>query len=140
EVVAIPDGVISQFKAKKIQKKVALKHIEAWYDGQLEAARHAVAEAVTVRKAEASRIAERLLMAIDAEHLKYLTSLGLRNEAVRGEALKELGDQTSRLLSEVHAKDWPPQLVEETLDGIIERHRKFKDRIMEDLGTERRSK
>ncbi len=140
EVVARPDGVIAQFKANKIQKKVALKHIETWYDGQLEAARHAVAEAVRVRKAEASSVAERLLMAIDTDHLRYLTSLGLRNEAVRGEALKDLGDQTHRLMSEIEAKNWPPQLVEETLHGILERHRKFFDRIMQDLGTERHSK
>ena len=51
-----PDGAIAQFKASKIGKKAALRQIEVWYEGQLEATKHAVHEAVRVRKAEASRI------------------------------------------------------------------------------------
>jgi hypothetical protein len=132
-----PDGTIAQFKHNKLQRKMALQHVEAWYEGQLESARFAVAEAVRVRKAEASKVAERLLMAIDADHLKYLASLGLRNEAVRQDALLELGDQTSRALSQIAGRDWPQKLVEETIAGVIERHRKFFQRLMQDLGSER---
>src|SRR5438093_1156848 len=53
-----PAGVITQFKANRLQRKAALEAVEVWYKGQLEIARHAVAEAVQVRKAEASEIAE----------------------------------------------------------------------------------
>jgi hypothetical protein len=93
--VAKPDGAIAQFKHNKLQRKFALQHVELWYEGQLESARHAVTEAIKVRKAEASKIAEQLLMKIDADHLKYLASLGIHNEGVRGEAMTELGDQTN---------------------------------------------
>jgi translation elongation factor EF-Ts len=135
--IAKPDGAIAQFKHNKLQRKFALQHVEAWYEGQLESARHAVAEAIRVRKAEASKVAEQLLMAIDADHLKYLASLGIRNEGVRGEALTELGDQTNRILKEVESKNWPQKLIEETIEGVIQRHRKFFQRLMQDLGSER---
>lgn len=133
-----PEGVIAQYKANKLQKKAALEAVEVWYAGQLEMARHAVTEAVRVRKAEASKVAEQLLMALDAEHLEYLASLGLRNVATRNQTLKELGDQTSQTMREIQERDWPPFMIEETLTGIIDMHRKFFARIMEDLGSERK--
>jgi len=133
--VAKPDGMIAQFKANKIQRNVALKHVEVWYEGRLEATRHAVTEAVRVKKAEATEIAERMLMALQFEHLHYLATLGLRNEAVLGKALTELGDQTTRLLAEVKSKkDWPPQIIERTLQNLVDRYHRFSEKIMTDLG------
>jgi hypothetical protein len=129
-----PDGAIAQFKASQIGRKTALKHVQLWYEGQLEAARHAVAEAVRVRKAEASRVAERLLMEIDSEHVEYLLTLGLRNSEARSRVMIELGDQTSRALKEIEGRDWPPPLIQQAIDGVWEKHRRFFQKIMEELG------
>lgn len=129
-----PDGAIAQFKASQIGKKAALKHVQIWYEGQLEAARHAVTEAVRVRKAEASRVAERLLMEIGSEHVEYLNTLGLRNSDARNRVMLELGDQTSRTLKEIEGRDWPPPLIQQAIDGVWEKHRRFFQKIMEELG------
>jgi len=129
-----PEGAITQFKANKIGKKAALKHIETWYNGQIEAAEHAVNEAVRVRKAEATKIAERLLLDINEEHFGYLTSLGLRNEAARHRAMLELGDQTSKMLKEIEGRNWPPRLIEQGMHGVMERQLRFFQKLMEDLG------
>jgi hypothetical protein len=129
-----PDGAITQFKANQIGKKAALKHVETWYNGQIEAAEHAVNQAVRVRKAEATKIAERLLLDINEEHFRYLTSLGLRNEESRHKAMLELGDQTAKMLKEIDGRDWPPQLIEQAMHGVMERQTKFFQKLMEDLG------
>jgi hypothetical protein len=133
-LVQKPDGAIAQFKASQIGKRAVLKHVQIWYEGQLEAAKHAVGEAVRVRKAEASRVAERLLMEIDSEHVEYLLTLGLRNEDARSRAMIELGDQTSKTLKEIEGRDWPPALIQQAIDGIVERHRRFFQKITEELG------
>lgn len=111
-----------------------LKHVQIWYEGQLEAAKHAVEEAVRVRKAEASRVAERLLMEIDSEHVEYLLTLGLRNEGARSRVMIELNDQTSKTLREIEGRDWPPALIQQAIDGILERHRRFFQKVTEELG------
>jgi len=129
-----PEGAITQYKASKIGKKPALQHVEAWYKGQIEAVEHAVGEAVRVRKAEATKIAERLLLEINEEHFRYLTSLGIRNEKARHNAMLELGDQTSKMLREIEGRDWPPQLIEQAMRGVMERQRRFFEKLMEDLG------
>jgi hypothetical protein len=129
-----PQGTIAQFKANQIGKKAAIKHTEAWYKGQLEVAEHAIGEAVRVRKAEATKVAERLLLEINEEHFRYLTSLGLRNEDARHKAMLELGEQTSRTLKEIEGRDWPPQLIEQAIHGVMERQARFFQKLMEDLG------
>jgi hypothetical protein len=131
---AKPDGIIAKFKASKIEKKAALQHVENWYKGRIEATEHAVKEAVRVHKAEATKIAERLLLEINEEHFRYLASLGLRNEAARHKAMLELGDEASRTLREIEGRDWPPQLIEQAMHGVMERQRRFFEKLMEDLG------
>jgi len=129
-----PEAAIAKFKANQIEKRAALRNIEIWYKGQIEAAEHAVKEAVRVRKAEATNVAERMLMEINEEHFRYLTSLGLRNEATRKKAMLELGDQTSMALKEIEGRDWPPQLIEQAMHAVMERQMKFFQKLMEDLG------
>jgi hypothetical protein len=131
-----PDSAIAKFKANQIEKKAALRNVEVWYKGQIEAAEHAVKEAVRVRKAEATKVAERLLMDINEEHFRYLTSLGLRSEATRRRAMLELGDQTSQTLNEIESRDWPPQLIEQAMHGVMGRQTRFFQKLMEDLGEE----
>jgi hypothetical protein len=129
-----PDGAITQFKANKIGKKAALKHVETWYNGQIEAAEHAIKEVVRVRKAEVTKIAERLLLEINEEHFRYLTTLGLRNEDARHKAMLELGDQTAKMLKEIEGREWPPHLIEQAIHGVTERQTRFFQKLMEDLG------
>ncbi|HJU29041.1 MAG TPA: hypothetical protein VJ718_07720 [Candidatus Binataceae bacterium] len=129
-----PDGAIAQFRASQIGRTAALRHVRTWYEGQLEAARHAVEQAIRVRKAEASRVAERLLMQIDSEHVQHLLALGLRSSEARNRVMLELGDQTSRTLKEIEDHDWAPQLVQEAICGVLEGHRRFFARIRQELG------
>jgi hypothetical protein len=131
-----PDAAIARFKANQIERKAALQNVAVWYQGQIEAAEHAVKEAVRVRKAEATKVAERLLMEINEEHFRYLMSLGLRNEATRQKAMLELGDQTSLALKEIEGRDWPPQLMEQAMHALMERQTRFFQKLMEDLGEE----
>jgi hypothetical protein len=131
-----PEGAIAQYKANQLGKKVALQQIAIWYRGQIEATEHAVNQVVRVRKAEATKIAERLLLEINEEHFRYLTSLGLRNETTRHKAMLELGDQTAQMLKEIDGRDWPPQLIEQAMHGVMERQNKFFQKLMEDLGEE----
>jgi hypothetical protein len=46
----------------------------------------------------------------------------------------ELGDQTSKMLKEIDGRDWPPQLIEQAMHGVMERQMRFFQKLMEDLG------
>jgi len=135
-----PTSVIAKFKANGIQRKAAIEAISIWYRGQLDVARHAVEEAARVKKAEVSKVAEQMLMSLDAEHLRYLVSLGLQNFDFRNNALKQLGDQTAKSLKEIEQRDWPPHLVEKTIGAILRQHERFFEKILEELGTDKRLK
>ena len=136
--VATPDSAIAKFKANTIQRKAALEAVTIWYRAQLDVARHAVAEAARVKKAEVSKIAEQILMSLDEEHLKYLVSLGLRNFEVRSNSLKQLGDVTARSLKEIESSDWPPHLIEKTIEGVLQQHERLFDQILSELGADRK--
>ncbi len=138
--VAKPDGIVANFKANKITRRAALEHLEVWYNAQLDVAKHRLAEVARVRKAEASLIAEQFLQSLDSQHLEFLIDLGLRNEATRHKAFKALGDQTAQTLKELEGRDWPEKLLEETIQGVIDRHRKFFAKIIQDLGEARSGK
>lgn len=135
-VPARPDSAIANFKANKEKRKAAIEATRIWYKGQLDVMQHAVSESVRVRKAEASKAAEQMLMGLDAEHLKYLVTLGLKNFDFRNQAMKQLGDQTAQSLKEIEDRDWPPKLIEKTVAAIFDQHEKFFEQILKELGSD----
>jgi hypothetical protein len=129
-----PDGVIAQFKANRVSRRAAMEYLEVWYRAQLEVARHRLSEIARVRRAEATLLAEQFLHGINSQHLEYLTSLGLRNEEVRMRAFIQLSDQTSAALREIQGRDWPQQMVDRTVQAILERQEAFFRKLTQELG------
>jgi hypothetical protein len=128
-----PEGIIASYKAAKVQREATLDYLRTWYREQLEVTKHRLAEAARVRKTEATVIAEQFLRELDQRHLEYLSDLGLRNVATRQDALAKLTDQTSGKLRELQERDWPPELQEQTIKGILDLHKRFFDRLMEEI-------
>lgn len=134
KALAKPDGVIQSYKMKKVAKKAAVEHLEAWYATGLEVARHHMAEVARVKKAESTMVADQFLRNLNAQHLEYLTTLGLQNEGVRSRAVIALNDQTSATLKEIQTRDWPEPLITSAINGILDRQRRFMERLVNELG------
>jgi hypothetical protein len=129
-----PDGIIAQYRAKQVSRKAATEYLEVWYRAQLEVARHRLSEIARVRKAEATLFAEQFLHGINSQHLEYLTSLGLRNEVVRSRAFIQLSEQTAAALREIQGRDWPQQMVDRTIQAVLERYEAFFRKLTAELG------
>jgi hypothetical protein len=37
----------------------------------------------------------------------------------------DFGDQTAKMLREIDGRDWPPQLIEQAMHGVMERQTRF---------------
>lgn len=132
--VPSPDNVVQSFKMKRVERRAAVQHLEAWYSAQLDVARHHLGEVARVRKAESTLVADQFLRHLNAQHLEYLTTLGLQNEAVRSRALLALNDQTSATLKDIQTRDWPEALVTSAIEGVLERQKRFMARLVNELG------
>jgi hypothetical protein len=129
-----PEGVIANFKANAITKKAAVTYLKMYYEQQLDASRHHLQELVRVRKAESTAVAEQMLASINSQQMRFLVDVGLKNEAVRNDALVQLNNQTSATLRQIVTADWPETLRQQAIEGIIERNGKFFGKLMTDLG------
>ncbi len=129
-----PDGMVANFKANQVKKKAALNAVEVWYSKSLDVFKHRLSEVAKVRKEEATVMAKQALMDLDAHHLDYLLRLGLQNERARREALVRLGDETAASLKEIDTKDWPAELIEQTIAGVFLRHQAFFSKITAEIG------
>jgi hypothetical protein len=134
DLIANPEGVVAQYKMNKIARKAAVQHLEVWYDQQLDIVKHRLMEVARVRKAEATLLAEQFLEGINAAHLQFLTDLGLQTNAARDRAIIALYDQTAHTLRDIQTRDWPPMLIEEAMNGVVERHRRFFRKLNNELG------
>lgn len=134
DVVANPQGILAKIKVGAVSRKAGVKMAQVWYTKQLEAVQHRLTEVVRVRNAEATTIAEQMLASINAQHLGFLTELGLRNEDQRKSALAALTDQTAQHLAEAQQRDWPDALRQQYIQGVIERHNAFFTKLVSELG------
>lgn len=132
--VTAPDGIIHKYKANKVAKRAAIAHLETWYASRLEVAKHHLTEVARVRKAESTMVADQFLRHLNAQNLEYLTTLGLANESVRSRALLALNDQTSETLKQIQTRDWPEPLIDSAIHGVLERQKKFMDKLINELG------
>jgi len=131
---ARPEGIVMQYRANQLAKKAAVQHLSLWYRAQLDVARHRLGEVARVRKAEATLLAEQFLQSINSQHLQFLTDLGLRSEETRNRALLALGDQTAQALREIQRRDWPASMIEVTINAVLERHQRFFEKLVRELG------
>ena len=135
--IGIPEsgsGIIMKWKEKKLSRKATLKALEAHYSSQLDALTYSLTKAVQVQKARADVIAEEYLKELDARQLEMLAELGLRNKDTRERALLKLTDTTAARVKEVQEKDWPEQLVKDTLLELFTLRKRVVAEIMKELG------
>jgi hypothetical protein len=127
-----PNGLISRVQSEQIKNKAGLEFDRKWYEAQLEVSKHQLKRAVELKIKETDADIERLLTDISRRHLQYLTEMGLRNSEQREEALEQLSDQTAARIKRLQGKDWPESLIEQTINGVIELHQRFFDKILAD--------
>jgi hypothetical protein len=137
--VALPDntapqGILTRWRENKLGRKAALRALEAHYDSQLDALTHSLGKAVQVQKARADVIAGEYLRELDARQLEMLAELGLRNKDTRERALLELTEMTAAKLREVQDKDWPAELVRDTIGELLALRKRVVAEIMKELG------
>lgn len=137
--VALPDttapqGILMRWRENKLGRKAALRALEAHYDSQLDALTHSLTKAVQVQKARADVIAGEYLRELDARQLEMLAELGLRNKDTRERALLELTEMTAAKLREVQDKDWPAELVRDTIGELLALRKRVVAEIMKELG------
>lgn len=130
-------GVITRLRANGIQRKAALEAMKAATSARLEVFNHQLQEAVKTKKAEATMLTDQVLADLDGQYQAFLSEIGVRNEAVRNDTLKKLGDETARSLKEIQGKDWPDFMITETIKVITDRYNKFLDRLRGELTDER---
>jgi len=91
---------------------------------------------VKVHKTRIGVAAEEYLRTLDSKHLELLTELGMRNAATRWKAVTDLTDMAVAKINEVEAKDWPPRLIDDTIEKIFAVRERVANEIMKELGIE----
>jgi hypothetical protein len=137
--IPLPDAhasrsVLMAWQKNKIDRKTALEAIQTQYDAQLDALRFQLRKAVSVSNARADRIAEEFLKKLDSEHIQILKDLGLRNAETRATALIEVREMIATKLYEVQTKKWPQQLVDRTIDDLLDLEKRVCTEMMKELG------
>jgi hypothetical protein len=129
-------GLLMQWKAGKLDRKVTLAALESQYDGQLDVLRETITQAVKVQKTKVGMIAEEYLKNLDAKHLEVLEELGIRNVAKRWKAVTDLNDMAVSKINEVQTKKWPDSLIDETIAQILATRKRVVGEILKELGSE----
>ena len=119
---------------KGIAKKAALQELEVFYEKRLDVLAYKLEQAGQVEKARSHLIAEEYLKELDAQHLEVLSQIGLRNKDTRERGLLQLTDMTVARLKEVNEKDWPPELVNETIQELFALRKRYVAEMMRELG------
>lgn len=137
--VVLPDmsasrGILMKWREQKLGRKAAMRALEAHYQSQLDALTYSLAKAVQVQKARADVIAEEYLKELDSRQLELLTELGLRNKETRERALLELTEMTAAKLREVQTKDWPEELMRDTISKLLALRKRVVGEMMKELG------
>jgi hypothetical protein len=130
-----PRGILLQWQKSQIDRATALQAIQAQYDAQLDALRYHLRKAVSVSNARADRIAEEFLKKLDAEHIKVLADLGMRNAETRASALIEVREMIAAKLKEVSTRNWPQTLVDRTIDDLLDLEKRVSSEMMKELGS-----
>lgn len=130
EMVKEPDGIIAKYKARAIERKAGVEFLKAWYESQLEVAKHQLKTAVQLKKKESDLEAERFIMDLNRRHLNYLKELEFYNLGERIEAMEKLGDTIAQSMQKISSKDWPQKMIDDTIQGVIDLNKRFFEKIM----------
>jgi hypothetical protein len=87
-----------------------------------------------VKKTETDVIAEEYLKELDARHMEVMNDLGLRNIDSRNRTLERLNDQYVAKIKEIRDKDWPPEVIAETLELMSRLRMRFIAEMMTEVG------
>lgn len=134
----VPDvdslGFFMRLKKNKLEKKATVRELETFYEKRLDVLAYKLERAGQVEKARSHLIAEEYLKELDAKHLEVLSQIGLRNKDTRERGLLQLTDMTVSRIKEVHEKDWPPELVNETIQELFALRKRYVAEMMRELG------
>ncbi len=128
-----PDGLIAQYQQKHLSRKATVQALKLRYESELDALQHRLNKACQIEKSRADVMADEYLKELDAQHLKVLSDLGLRNKETREKALLRLTESTVERLKEVQNKDWPPSLIDETIQEIFALRKRAVAEIMNEI-------
>lgn len=134
----IPDddslGFLMRLKKRGLEKKATVRELETFYEKRLDVLAYKLERAGQVEKARSHLVAEEYLKELDAKHLEVLSQIGLRNKDTRERGLLQLTDMTVARIKEVHEKDWPPELVRETIEELFALRKRYVAEMMRELG------
>ncbi len=129
-------GILTKLRARQLGRKAALEALEKSYMGQLDVLTHTIGAAARAKKTQIDVEAEEFLRELDARHLELLTEIGLRNKETRERALLELTERTVEKLRDVQQRDWPPSLIQDTVQELLDLRKRLVREVMEELGRE----
>ena len=124
--------LIGRFKRNLIQRREALKALQAMHDAQFEAATHAMKRAVDVERERIDTVANKYIFHITEEYLRNMRELGLQNYESRMQTQLQLNETTKRLLEQAQAQDVPSAIRDATIENILKKHREFADKLMQE--------
>ena len=138
-IITLPDsnaslGILAQWQANTLSRKVALQQLQVRYDAELDLLKFQLGKAVLMRKAEADVVAKEYLKELDSRQLEILARMGLRNKETRERALFDLTEMTATKLKEVQKADWPPELKTDTINQLFVLRARYVTEMMEELG------
>jgi len=142
--LSVPDktaahGILMKYRENKLNRKSTLQALELTYKTQLDALTHNLVRALQVKKTETDVIAEEYLKELDARHMEVMNDLGLRNIDIRNRTLEKLNDQYVAKIKEIKDKDWPPDVIIETLELMSKLRMRFIAEMMTEVGLDHAS-
>lgn len=132
-------GILMKYRENKLNRKSTLQALELTYKTQLDALTHTLTRALQVKKTETDVIAEEYLKELDARHMEVMNDLGLRNIDIRNRTLEKLNDQYVAKIKEIKDKDWPPDVIIETLELMSKLRMRFIAEMMTEVGLDHAS-
>ena len=132
-----PEGIIARWKTNALTRKATLQLLEVAYNGRLEQLKIRLAAAIRVEKAVVDVLAKEYLQQLDCEHLKNLQELNVKNLETRQQVMIDLNNVTAAKLKEAQEADWPPEMMNRTINHIFELHERAMAKIMKEVGEEK---
>jgi ABC-type transporter Mla MlaB component len=124
--------LIGRFKRNQIERREALKALQAMHNAQFEAATHALKRAVDVERERVDTVANKYIFHITEEYLRNMRELGLQNFESRMETLMQLNETLKNLLEKAQTQDVPSTIRDATVENILKKYREFADKLMQE--------
>lgn len=129
-----PQGILGRWKKNTISRRATLQALQAHYDAELDKFEHRLKQQVRVEKDRVDTFAKEYLAKLDLEHLKVIRELDVENADTRGEVMHTLNDKITARLREAKSADWPPELIDETINNLFALQKRAMAKIMAEVG------